>query len=290
VSADVALVAIDLDGTLLSSSGEIPEANRRAVSKCLELGVAVAIATGRRFPAAERFARALSGDIFVVANSGAIIKDSVDGSIIRRRLLPRRTAAAVIEIADTFGIEPVVHDGPQAEGNLLLRETAIGLPHLERYLHRTHPPPSVVPALRLARDPVQIGFAAGVTTSRAFVEALGPELDRRGMAASLMRTEYPREDLTLTDVLATAATKSSALTFLADHLGVPITQTLAIGDNWNDVDMLETAGRGVLMANASEELQARGFTPTESNDDDGVARALERHVLSGSRLRARTKK
>lgn len=269
------LIAVDLDGTLLDSKRTIAEENRQAFAACIEQGVRIAIVTGRRFPAARPYIDELPIDPIVVANSGAIIKAGVDGPLLRRRLLSRALAEAVLEIAKSAGIEPVVHDGPDAEGHLILRDVARGLPHIGRYLHQTTPAPTWVPSIRLERDPVQIGFAASVTAIRELAARLSTEVND----ISLARTEYPLEALALLDVLAVDANKSASLRFLSHHLDIPLSETLAIGDNWNDLDMLETAGLGVVMANAVAELKDRGFAETKSNDDAGVANAIHRYVL-----------
>jgi Cof subfamily protein (haloacid dehalogenase superfamily) len=269
------LVAVDLDGTLLSSKRAIAEKDRQALAACIERGVRVAIVTGRRFPAARPYIDELPIDPIVVANSGAIIKAGVDGPLLRRRLLSRDLAETVIEIASRAGIEPIVHDGPNAEGHLILRKSARALPHIGRYLHQTNPPPTWVSTIRLERDPVQIGFASSVGAIQELAARLSTELED----ISLARTEYPLEELALLDVLAADANKSESLKFLSHHLDIPLSETLAIGDNWNDLDMLETAGLGVVMANAVDELKNRGFAETESNDDAGVASAIHRYVL-----------
>ena len=270
---------MDLDGTLLSSSHEIPAENHRALADCAAAGVAVAIVTGRRFPGVLPYLRALDLDAFVVANSGAIIKAGVDGPILRRRLLARSVAEHVLHIADQSAMEAVLHDGPNAEGHLILRESARELPHLARYLSRATPPPAWTDVIRLQRDPVQIGFANSVSAIRSFETLLSTELGARRDEVSLARTEYPVDDLALLDVLATEATKSAALNFLSERLGIEMSETFAIGDNWNDLDMLEHAGMGVVMQNATQELRARGFEETGTNDEAGVAQAIRRHVL-----------
>jgi len=277
VNRSFGLVAVDLDGTLLSSTRAIAEANKQALAFCADSGVAVAIITGRRFPSARPYVANLPIDPFVVANSGAIIKTGVNGPLLRRSLLSCDIAEAVFEIAAEAGIEPVVHDGPHGEGHLMLREAARTLPHVVRYLSQTIPPPIWVPSLALERDPVQIGFAAGLTEIREFAKHLTTKLSITSV--SLIKTEYPKEDLALLDVLAPDANKSSALKFLSTHVGVPMSETLAIGDNWNDLDMLEAAGLGVVMANAVEELKNKGFAETRSNDEAGVADAIHRYVL-----------
>ena len=186
-------VAIDLDGTLLSSTREIAEEDRQALAACIEAGVSFAIVTGRRFPAARPYIGELPIDPLVVANSGAIIKTGVNGPLLRRSLLRRDIAEAVIEIASDAGIEPVVHDGPNAEGHLILRSVARELPHVGRYLHGTMPPPLWVSSIRLERDPVQIGFAASVSAIRELAARVSAEVDD----ISLARTEYPLEELAL---------------------------------------------------------------------------------------------
>ena len=271
------LVAVDLDGTLLSSTRDIAEENRQALAACVDAGVAVAIITGRRFPSARPYVAKLPIDPFVGANSGAIIKNGIAGRLLRVCLLPRDVAEAVLDIATEAGIEPIVHDGPNGEGHLILREDARVLPHVGRYLSQTIPPPIWVPSLVLKRDPVQIGFAAELTEIREFTEHLTRALSVASV--SIIKTEYPNEDLALLDVLAADANKASALKFLSTLMGVSMSETLAIGDNWNDLDMLEAAGLGVVMANAVEELIEKEFAQTATNDEAGVAKAIHRYVL-----------
>jgi len=280
VSPEIRLVAVDLDGTLLSSAREIPKQNDLALARLGPRGVSFAIVTGRRFPAALPYLRELSFDPFVIANSGAIVKEATRGRILRRKLLSCSIAEEVLDIAARRTMEPVVHDGPDAEGNLILRDGAQTVPHLTRYVNQSNPPPAWMSSFQLTRDPVQIGFASSVGAIRDFEAFLSSELGTKGEAINLARTEYLAEDFALLDVLSAEASKAKGLAFLSDHLGIRMSETMAIGDNWNDVGMLELAGLGVIMANAPEELHSRGFVETTSNDDAGVARAIERHVLS----------
>lgn len=273
------LLAIDLDGTLLSSAREISATDRRAIAKTRAAGIEVAIVTGRRFPAARPYVELLGDDLFAVANSGAIIRQGPDGPILRRRLLSIRVATFVLGVAKSVNMEPLVHDGPEAEGYIFLSERARSIPQVHRYLNKASPPPSWVAEVLLQRDPVQVGFTGTVDGIRKLETELGRKLEAERQRVNLARTEYPDEDFALLDVLAKDATKSSALAFLSGKLGLAIEETMAIGDNWNDLDMLESAGLGVLMSNASEELRRRGFAETGTNDKSGVAEAIERYLL-----------
>ena len=103
-----------------------------------------------------------------------------------------------------------------------------------------------------------------------------------GESVNLARTEYAASRLGLLDVLAGTANKGTALATIAREAGLPLSATLAIGDNWNDLEMLETAGVGVLMENAEPGLKTRGFETTASHDAHGVAAAIDRLVFGAS--------
>ncbi|HXV62414.1 MAG TPA: HAD family hydrolase [Vicinamibacteria bacterium] len=273
------LVAIDLDGTLLDSAKRIPADNLSAIEEISGAGIAVAVVSGRRFSSLRRLLAPLQ-PAYVVANSGAIVREGLEGAILRRRMLPRAAACEILRFAREFPMEPVVHDGPNGEGHIILRSSARDLPSLKRYLGERQPNAQWVDDFRLLRDPVQIGFTDGVDSIRAFEKALRHALAPRGLGFATARTEYADEDFALLDVLSEEATKAVALEFLASHLGITLEETIAIGDNWNDVEMLERAGLGIVMGNASSALRAHGLATTSTNDDAGVAEAIRRYVLS----------
>jgi hydroxymethylpyrimidine pyrophosphatase-like HAD family hydrolase len=146
------------------------------------------------------------------------------------------------------------------------------------YLEKARPPALRVPDLTefLECDPVQIGFASTVEDIRRIASNIESTLREKVKVA---RSEYPERNFALLDVLAPQATKADALRFLAERYAVPHEKTLAIGDNWNDLEMLEEAGLAVLMSNAPSELLSRGFATTATNDEAGVAKAIYKYVL-----------
>ena len=272
------LLAIDLDGTLLNSQRTVPEANRRALERAQRQGVKLAVVTGRRLPATRPSLGGLNLEMTMVLNGGALISEGLDGPIVKRNLMPLALGKEVLGFARRVGVAPVVHDGPNGEGRLLIQSGPPVSRSLELYLEKTTPPPEWVPdlAAALSRDPVQIMFAG---TVREIRDAASELEDALGARVSVARTEYEIPDFALLDILAPGAGKAEALRFLSTAEGVSFAEIMAIGDNWNDLGMLEAAGFAVVMANAAPELRARGFVVTGSNDEGGVAQAIERYVL-----------
>jgi hydroxymethylpyrimidine pyrophosphatase-like HAD family hydrolase len=125
----------------------------------------------------------------------------------------------------------------------------------------------------LVTDPVQAMFCG---TMARMVPAL-KALEAAGMdgAVTVLRTEYPTRDLSMIDVLNAGCSKGHALERSARHRGYRREKVMAVGDNHNDVEMLEFAGHPVIMGNACEELRARGWRVTRGNHECGVAAALE---------------
>ena len=273
----VRLVALDIDGTLLRSDKTVSPRTREAVARARSGGVRVVLATGRRHPSARRVAEELGVELPLIVHNGALVIE--EGRILRCRPLAREVAARAIEIGRAHGIEPILHCGGRGEGWLLVEASARPSGLVGYYLERARGELRLVPSLveALAREePIQVMFGG----DRAQVEALHAALGAVLMgAARLERTVYPETGFALVDVLDPRVGKAEALAYLCERWGIAAAETLAIGDNWNDRVMLESAGRGLLMGNAPAELIALGLPLLPTNDEDGVAHALEQHVL-----------
>jgi len=281
VSPRVRLVALDIDGTLLRSDRTLSPRTRDAVARARADGVRVVLVTGRRHPSARRVADELGDALPLIVHNGALVVE--DGRIIRCRPLGRDAAARAVQAGRAAGAEPIVHCGSRGEGWLLVdaRARAKGLVayYLERAQGQVRQVADVIEALAL-EEPIQVMFGGPL----AEIEPLRPALEAvlEG-EARLERTVYPATGFALLDVLHPAVGKAEALAFLQGRWGITVEETLAIGDNWNDRLMLESAGRGLLMGNAPGELLEVGLPVLPTNDEDGVAHALEAHVLDARR-------
>lgn len=275
------VLALDIDGTLLNSRREVSARNRAAIAAAGEAGVRIALVTGRRYPAAKRIADLLPGrPALVLHNGGLVMEESV---AIRVRPLARHSAIAVLSFAKSVGADPVVHFGHAGEGLLYVENASPSHTLLAYYLSRSHPDVRVVESLEAAvaaseDDPLQVMFGG----SMGEMSELAVAIEERGFEISALRTVYPKDDLSLIDIVAPTVDKSEALAFLCARWGVAINEVLAIGDNWNDRQMLLAAGKGCVMGNADPQLQALGLEVVPGNDEDGVAWAVERFVLAAA--------
>lgn len=275
------LLALDIDGTLLRTDKSLSPRTRRAVDAARERGVHVVLVTGRRHPSARKVAEDLGGDVPLVLHNGALILevDAREGtSILRCRPLPRALALETVEIGRRHGADPVVHCGQKGEGRLLVHDGPYSSTLLAYYLDRSHPDVTACVAFEhaLTEDPLQVMFGGRMED----MASLLPELQALlGDRVNIERTVYPAQGVGLLDILERSVGKAEALAFLQERWRVSPAETLAIGDNWNDREMLERAGLGLVMGNAEPGMRALGLPVLPSSDEDGVAVAIEKFIL-----------
>ena len=276
----IRLIALDIDGTILDSEGRIPAANRDAIARAIDAGVEVALATGRRYDFARSIFEKLPSPLTLILSNGAIVKTR-DGETRMRSLLPRDTARAVLaDVPEHRASAAVVFDRPR-EGQVVFEAIDWDHPRHHRFFAANRPflRESVPLEDCLTEDPIQVMFSGGCVEMRGLFERL------QGAAAeySVALTEYEHRDFSMVDVVRAGCSKGSALRAWSEHRGLARAEVMAMGDNLNDLQMLEFAGTAVLMGNALPELKARGWAVTGTNDEAGVARAIERYILNPSK-------
>ncbi len=279
------LVAIDVDGTLLPTHSQtVSERNARALRAAQEAGITVAIATGRRpaYTAPLLAGLGLRADTPLIASNGAVLS-TLGGEVIERCHMESRVARGLCGVLRPFGAVVFTFDRP-GRGELVLEDLEQAHGRIAMWVEANRNAIEVVKPLELALvdgdDPIQ-GMAAGsVDGMREAEKAL--KASQWGAECDAVRTEYPARDISILDLLPPGVSKGWALERLAARLGVDRSETMAMGDNWNDAAMLEWAGQGIVMANAAQELRLlakmRGWKQAPSNDEDGVAAILERTI------------
>ena len=278
----VRLVAIDMDGTLLPTfSQTISRRNARALKAAQEAGITVAIATGRRtaYTAPLLDGLGLRADMPLITSNGAVTR-TLGGDPMDRSHLEARVARGLCGVLRPFGTLVFTFDHI-GRGELVLEDLDQAHLRISLWVEANRNAIEVVRPLEKAledgNDPIQ-GMVTGGIEKMKQAEA-GAESQRVERLMRAVRTEYQARDLSILDLLPPGVSKGWALERLASRLGVDRKETMAIGDNWNDVDMLEWAGQGVMMGNAAQDLRTmakmRGWKQAPPNDEDGVASVLE---------------
>jgi Cof subfamily protein (haloacid dehalogenase superfamily) len=260
------LVAIDLDDTLLNKDLKISPRTKANIIAARQLGTQITLATGRMFRSALPYAEQLGLDIPLITYQGALVKNSSSGEVLYHRPVPPELVRPVAERVRSYGY----HLQMYFEDHLCMEKLT---PEGQDYVDLAGVEVTLVSDLLCAcPEPTKI-LISNYDEGR---------LDR---LAEVLQAEFGQK-LYITkskpyylELLHPEATKGKALKVLADHFGIPQEAVIAIGDSFNDVDMIRFAGVGVVMGNAREEIKAEADYVTRSNEDDGVAEVLEKFIL-----------
>lgn len=276
----IRLVAIDIDGTLLDPQFQISARNLAALRSAHQAGIEIMLATGRRHDYALHVVHELDIPLWMISSNGALVRSSTGETFYADRL-PAATARKLILHMGEFRANAVLTFDRQGHDALILeREHALNR-SIARWIEKNAAHIRYVTPLEdaLIEDPIQAMYCGSVEQMKAAQARLRQAnfLDE----ITMVRTQYDHRDLCILDILNRDCTKGHALRRWAEHHGIPREQIMAIGDNYNDLEMLEFAGLPVIMGNASEELRQSGWRVTASNAASGVAAALEEVIQAG---------
>ncbi len=277
------MIAFDIDGTLMPSTGNVmAERTQAALRAIVAVGIEVVIATGRRQAYAAPLLEPVgfAPETILISSNGTVTRDFA-GHTMDRSFLPIEVARAHCAALRPFGGTTVYTFDRIGRGELVLESVTRVNERLTRWVEANLPWIEEVDPLERAFDlgdaPIQ-GMACGTVEEmhRAEQHLAGTPF---ASLIEMHRTEYAARDLSILDILPRGCSKGVALARLAERRGLHRDQVMAIGDNWNDLEMLRWAGQPVLMGNASPELRAialsQGWQMTATNDEDGVAIVLE---------------
>jgi len=266
VASNFKILALDLDDTLLGADFQISAENRHAIRRAAASGVLVTLATGRMFRSALPYAKQLQIDLPLITYHGALIRTAVGEETLCHRPVPLGLARQVAAIAEAgnYHLNAYINDELfVAKENELSRYyqqlanvkvSAVG--NLSAFLET---PPTKLTVIGSESSLAEI--------KDALIASFGNEL-----AIVISRPNF----LEITDRLAT---KGQALHFLAEMLNIPREQVAAVGDSYNDLDMILYAGFGVAVANAREEVKSVADIITAKNTDHGVAVFIKQYLF-----------
>lgn len=262
------LLALDLDDTLLGEDFQISPENRCAIRRAAESGVLVTLATGRMFRSAVPYARQLEIDLPLITYHGALIQTAGDEETLYHQPIPLALAKKVSSMAARQGF----HVNAYIRDELFVAEEN----DFSRYYQK----------LANVKVTAVGDLAEFLETEPTKLTIINKNNRLNGLKDQLI--EQFADDLSITisrphflEITDKLATKGQALKFLADKHGIPREQVAAVGDSYNDIDMIIYAGFGVAVANAREEVKAVANVITAANTEHGVARFIENYLFDG---------
>lgn len=270
---DIQLLVLDIDGTIAGKSNDVREPVKQAIRKAQAKGIQVAIATGRMYCSALRFHQEVGSTLPLLAYQGAWIQDPATQQIHQHLPLSRTTTEQLLDYFESDGLLSLLSVHFYINDQLYVREIT---PETQIYAKRADIKPIPVGNLRktLTSEPTKI---LALSDDTAIIEQL----------LGSLRKQYTPAELYLTTSVASffeatnpAANKGAAVRYLAEEmLGLKAENVMTIGDNFNDVEMIEYAGLGVAMGDAPADVQAIAQWVAPSVEEDGVAAAIEAFVL-----------
>lgn len=261
------LIAADMDGTLLNDNNEITSTVRKAIKKARAAGVIFTLATGRAFQGIEKYVDVLDGDLPVVSCNGAIIITSRTNRIIYSENMPYKDTMTLLE--DGLRVSEVV--AIWAGGDMYASK--IGGDYAKFY--QSISKMEIYPISELPRS--EVTKVVWIMDTDKVLEYQKSYVPPAGVQTKSSGERY-------LEFFSDRAGKDKGLKIVAESYGIDMSQVIAIGDNYNDIEMLKAAGLGVAMGNAPDEVKAAADAVTDTNNADGLAKAIERYVLSADKL------
>lgn len=272
----IKLVALDLDGTLLDSKKHLSARNRRALEACVEKGIYVVPATGRTVLGIPEELKAMPGIRYAITLNGGVLIDMAKNRVIDQRKLDCQATLEILEVVSGFHVmyDAYIEGVGISESRFYDHLDEYNIPEeIQKLVRITRMVvPNIEDHIRQSDVPVEkINLYCSSLKDRETIRTLLAERNDIIISSSLENN---------LEINALGATKGQGIRRLADHLGLGIEETMACGDGENDLTMIQMAGIGVAMANGEEALKTLADYVTATNDEDGVAQAIERFALS----------
>jgi len=266
--ADIRLVAVDLDGTLLTDDLKIEPRAKKALRAVREKGIEVTLATGRMFRSARSYADELELELPLIVYQGAQVRISGTGEILMERNVPLHLARRIIGYIRKFGYAYNVYLDDQLYVESIRGEN-------EEYAWRAGVDLNLVDDMLsfLKEEPLKIVALRNNSSELELLE----EAIRRDFNDDLYITRSLPHYL---EILNSKVNKALGLKVLAEKQGIKPEEIMVIGDSYNDLQMLQYAGLAVAMGNAPQVVRQAADYVTGTNNEGGVAEALEKFLLS----------
>lgn len=275
---NIKLICIDMDGTLLNSKHEVSEKNKNALKKAKEIGINIAVTTGRLFCSARYYSDLLGIDTPVIASNGAYIKNKYEDDPMLECPIPKDMLIDIYKIIKKHDL--IVNSN---SWNTFIRDAEIPEGHAYKTMNKDLPEGKKVNFIVNEDFISAINEFEGNLLKVIIVEDENKE--KLWRAKEELQSIY-NDKLHIVssgtnnfEIMIGNVSKGNAVAYLADSLHIPSEEIMCIGDSENDISMLKFAGLGVAMGNGLQMVKDVADFVTDTNDNDGVAKAIEKFVL-----------
>jgi Cof subfamily protein (haloacid dehalogenase superfamily) len=269
------LIAMDMDGTLLNDKKEVSERSKQALRSAAELGVKLIVCTGRIFTSAKYYANMIGTKAPIVASNGAYIREKDRNEIVYEQALSDDVIYRLVDMIKSYDLYPQLFTIDTIYTEKLI--------YFSKNYSRWNE--SLPEAYRIKIEVIENVKSIVEENSGKILKSVVMS-DDSCKIAELKREIKEKLDVTAIssmnnniEVMAPDISKGNAVKILADYYGISSEQVICIGDNENDLSMIEYAGLGVAMGNATEELKLAADYITDTNENDGVAKVIEKFIL-----------
>lgn len=275
------LLALDVDGTILMSNHTLSKVTERAITQLVQQGVHVTLATGRAYPSAKSLAQQFRISAPLVSHDGAYVADPKTDQVLYVQRIPYEIAARITDILVSHGLDVMLLHEAYAVTNRTWKLTDL-FPLLNAWTLRQ---------LWKNQYPLKIQASRLIPGYVRKHEVCAPKIFVTGDEKRLLEARQELEKAELSGIRVTASgasnleilpvgiSKASGLAVVSERLAIQPDEIVAVGDNYNDAEMLQFAGMGVAMGNAPDDLKQLARHVTETNDRHGVAEVIEKFFL-----------
>lgn len=274
------MIAMDMDGTLLTTEKEVSERTKKILKQAADIGVKLVVCTGRIFASARIYAEIIGTKAPIIASNGAYIREKDRDEVIYKKNLSKEELIKIVRLVKEYGFYPHLFTSDTIYSEKLIFSSRAydkwneGLPEEERVKIRITG--DLEKAIEEDGDEM---FKVVVLTDMEDIEKLGAL--RREIETDV-NVDVMSSWTNNIEVVSKGISKGNAVKILADYYGIEREEIICVGDNENDLSMIKYAGLGIAMGNATEELKAAAKYVTDTNDEDGVANAIEKFILDNN--------
>lgn len=271
---DYKMVCIDMDGTLLNREHKVSEASKAALKKAHDKGVHIVISTGRIYTDAKEYSNLIGTESAVIASNGAYIREK--DNIIYKSVFPKETCMKLVDVFETYKVRPLFYTPEKIYyGNILFRFFSDYL-KLRGYINKTVKY-KWIKSRRAWENIFELEKDNIVKCEIINVDLYKIRMVREALE-KLEGVQITSSSKTNIEINCTDICKGTAVEYLTSYYNLDRSQVIVIGDSENDISMIEYAGLGIAMENATDQVKEKADYITDANSMEGVAKAINKFI------------